>query len=532
MMVRPKKKPPTRKGMEPTPKQPARAHTFPAPIRGWVLNENMTIPQPAGALVLDNWICTTTGILARGGSARHVPIGSAVTDLFTYRSGSAEVFFGATATSIFDISTFSDTAPTAAITGQLSGKYSTAQFGTAGGDYLYAVNGTDDAQLFDGASWVAIDDVSTPSITGVDTNTLSHVWAFANRLFFVEKNTKVAHYLPVDSIGGAANEFSLAGVFKRGGSLLFGATWSLDAGDGLDDKCIFVSTEGEVAVYEGTNPGSAASWRKVGVYQITRPLGPKAIMQAGGDLIIATENGLIPISEAIRRDAAALELGAVSRVITPYWQQLVASTGGNPWEIVKWPQKNIMIISQPGDQNKTALVANLQTGGWSRFTGWDTQCLGFYDESCFFGDSDGNVFRMETGGSDNGIPYSCVYLGQHEDLGAPGVEKTVPQMRATFKTETPINPAISAKTDYDESLSLSPSSGLEDTGLSLWDDALWDVDFWGAGGVPEVKARWSSVGKTGRTIAPEVQLTFGITASPVVELVSIEAAFEIGATVT
>ena len=532
MMVRPKKKAPTRKGKAPTPKTPARAHTFPAPIRGWVLNENASIPQPGGALVLDNWICTTTGTRARGGITSHIPLGSAVTALFTYRSGAAEIFFGATGTDVYPISASAASTPVAAFTGQTSGRYSVEQFGTAGGDYMYAVNGTDDPQLFDGSTWTPINGVSSPAITGVTTSGLSHVWSFANRLFFVEGGTQNVWYLGVDSIAGAANQFSLAGIFRRGGALLFGATWSLDAGDGLDDKCIFVSTEGEVAVYEGTNPGSAADWRKVGVYQITKPLGKKAIMQAGGDLLIATENGLIPISEAIRRDVAALELGAVSRQITPYWQSQVSATGGNPWEIVKWPQKNIMIISQPGDADNTALVANLQTGAWSRFTGWDTQCLGFFDESCFFGDSAGNVYRMEAGGSDNGTPYRCAYLGQHEGLDAPGMEKTVTQMRATFKTGTPIAPLVTAKTDYAENLSNAPSSAAEASDLSLWDSALWDTGVWDAGGILETKARWTSAGRTGRTIAPEVQLTFGITATPDVELVSIDAAYEIGALVT
>lgn len=532
MMVRPKKKAPTRKGPEPTPKTPARAHTFPAPIRGWILNENVSMPQPAGALTLDNWICTTTGIKPRGGVATHVTLEAPATSLFSYRSGGAEVFFGATASKIYDISAASETTPPVVVAGQTGGAYSAQQFGTAGGDYLYAVNGADSAQLYDGSTWTQIDDVSTPAITGVTTASLSNVWAFANRLFFVEAGTQNAWYLGVDSIGGAANEFSLAGIFKKGGSLLFGATWSLDAGDGLDDKCIFVSTEGEVAVYEGTNPGSAADWRKVGVYQITRPLGPKAIMQAGGDLLIANENGLVPISAAIQRDTAALELAAVSRAITPHWQSQVSATGGSAWEIVKWPQQNIMVISQPNDPDNTALIANLQTGAWSRQTGWDTQCLGFYDESVFFGDSEGRVSRMETGGSDNGVPYTCVYIGQHEGMGAPGVEKTVSQVRATFKVATKIAPYVSAKTDYDQTPSLAPSAPANDTELGVWDVALWDDAAWDAAGLPETRARWSSVGRTGRTVAPEVQMTFGNTAKPLVELVSIDAAYDIGALVT
>ncbi|TIR78102.1 MAG: hypothetical protein E5X19_32465, partial [Mesorhizobium sp.] len=75
---------------------------------------------------------------------------------------------------------------------------------------------------------------------------LSFVWTYRSREFFIEKNTLTAWFLPVDAISGAASDFSLAGVFQKGGSLLCGGTWSLDAGDGVDDKCVFISTKGEV----------------------------------------------------------------------------------------------------------------------------------------------------------------------------------------------------------------------------------------------------------------------------------------------
>ena len=68
---------------------------------------------------------------------------------------------------------------------------------------------------------------------------------------FVKRDSLKAYYLPVASIGGAAQDVSLSGVFQRGGKLLLGATWSLDSGDGMDDKCVFVSDRGEAAIYSG-----------------------------------------------------------------------------------------------------------------------------------------------------------------------------------------------------------------------------------------------------------------------------------------
>lgn len=529
MHVLPKRKAPP-KGQPPM--QPAQAFSFPSPMRGLVLNENIALPTPGGALILDNWICTTKGIKARGGTALHVPLGGEVRSMFVYRSGGAEIAFAATDTTIRNISVSGIVPPAVTVSGQTSGNYSHEQFGTAGGDYLYAVNGTDKAQLFDGVTWTRIDAASVPAITGVSTALFSNVWSFANRLFFVEKNTMTAWYLPVDSIGGAAQSFSLAGIFKRGGSLLFGATWSMDAGDGLDDKCVFISDQGEVAVYEGTNPGSAADWHKAGVYSITPPLGARGKMQAGGDLLIATQVGLVPISQAISRDPAALELGAVTKNITPLWQKKAFELGAGAWEIEKWPSENIIIVSQPGDNERSCLVCNLQTGAWSRFTGISVQCLTYFDGSVMFGGKDGSIYRFESGGSDDSIPYTCVYLGQHDPMATPGIEKTIAQMRVTFQLSTPVAPFISAKVNHDLTISSPPNAVTQESEAAVWGVSLWGGATWGGSSIAQTRALWSAIGRTGYAIAPEVQLTFGSISKPKIELVGIDATFHVGAMVT
>lgn len=527
MQVRANKKAPS-KGQPPM--QPAQAFSFPPPIRGLVLNESISQPSPGGALVLDNAICTIRGAKVRGGTSLHIPLGGAVKSLFTYRSGGVEIGFGATQTTIRNISTSGTSAPASVVSGRTSGAYSTQQFGTAGGDYLYAVNGSDNALLFNGSTWTAITSTSTPAITGVVTSTLSQVWSFANRLFFVKKGTLTAYYLPVDSIGGAANQVSLAGIFKKGGALLFGATWSMDAGDGLDDKCIFVSDQGEVAVYEGTNPGDANNWRKAGVYNITPPLGPKGKMQAGGDLLIATQVGLVPLSQAISRDPAALEMSAVTKNITPLWQQKAFELGAGYWDIEKWPSENIMIVSQPGDNETTCLVCNLQTGAWSRFTGLNVQCLMLFDGSVMFGGVNGNVMRFESGGTDNGEYYTFAYLGQHDSMGIQGLEKTVAQMRATFQLTAKIAPQVSIKVDYDQTLSAPPNTLATGVGDSTWGVSNWGAAKWAAN--IGTQAFWTSAGRTGYVMAPEVQMTFGGVIKPQVELAGIDVTFHVGALVT
>lgn len=507
--------------------QPAKSYAFQPPVRGIVLNEPLSNAKPGGARVLENWVATATGARTRGGCLKAATIGTApVRRLWTFKSGNANELFASDDENIFNITSVADdsTPPAPAVENQSNGYYSTAQFGTAGGNYLYAVNGADDAQLYDGATWKPINTLTTPAITGVGSSSLVFVWSFANRLFFVEKDSMNAWYLPVDSIGGAAQQFSLAGLFQEGGSLLYGGKWSMDSGDGLDDKCVFVSTEGEVAVFQGTNPSSAAEWQKVGVYKVTAPMGPNATMQAGGDLLMGVEDGIVPISQAVNKDAAALSLSAVSRNIEPEWKRQVPIRRSVPWEIMKWPSNNMMVVALPSADESIptlAFVANLETGAWSFFTGWDIQCMAHYSGVGYFGTRNGTVHQMEVTGSDDGMPFTCTYVALPDQMRTPGQYKTIESARATFSANIPFKPKISASMDFRIRLPTAPSSAA-DSSNDLWDQGLWDVALWDAGSVQEISTRWVSIGRSGFAVSPQVQITSGTSLKLDAELIQID----------
>lgn len=531
MQVRGKKiAPPKSNGAQIVPFQ-AQSVSIPAPVRGWVLNENLAAPSPAGARVLDNWFCTQTGIRVRGGCTLFATVAAAVTSLAAYRSGSGKLF-ATTASAIYDITTpvSPTTVPSAVLSGRTSGDYSSVNYSTAGGNFMVLVNGADNLALFNGTTWTNITAASSPAITGVLTTKLSHVWTYANRLWFVEKGTQTAWYLPVDSIGGAAVSFSLAGTFRRGGTLLFGASWSLSSGDGLGQKCVFVSTNGEVAVYQGTNPASAADWAIVGRFDMPRPLGKNGQIQAGGDLLIATVGGLIPLSAAIDTDIAAMEQKSVAANIAPYWQAQATGIEGS-WQMAKGRRSGVMYVTQPSAYAKTGLAVNLITGAWSRVTGWDMRCAVEYGDEVYFGSADSGVYIADIGGMDKSSQYTAKFIGQFEQFGSQGVSKTVLQARAMFQTGSPLDPLVGAVADYDETLPAPPSSPATWT-ADVWGIGLWDVALWDAVSTVSNQAAWTSIGVTGNAIAPTLQLTYGTAPTPKVELVSIDFQMRLGAVVT
>lgn len=396
-----------------------------------------------------------------------------------------------------------------------------------------------------------------PAITGVDTSTFSAIWPYRNRLFFVKKNTKSAWYLPVDSIGGAAVEFTLDGTFKRGGALLFGTTWSLDAGDGLDDKCVFVSTVGEVAVFEGSDPSDNTNWSLVGRYDMPAPMGLNATMTAGGDVLIATKAGIVSLVEVLRKDPAALSVSAISRNIEPEWTKDTSARASQPWELVKWPEKNIAVVGMPGRtiagdvdsdwgtgiwgrfiwgggtgdllvDDPYCYVVNLETGAWAKYTGWDVQCLAYHEGKVYFGTSDGRVVEAETGGSDDGEPYYCRYAGLFEHINQPGVNKSILMARPTFTYSLPFNPKVSISTNYIVTWPSPPSSAPNTMALGVWDAALWDQSAWDTAIASKVLANFHSIGRNGYAIAPMVQVMCGTTTTPDAELVAFDITYETG----
>ena len=510
----------------------SKSKTFSAPVRGLVTNTNLSQPVDQAALVLDNWFPLQTGIKPRGGCSKYATVPTGVKALFAYQSGTTEALFAATATAIYDITTVVDvdTAPSAAVSSLTSGDWTFVQFQTSGGDFLVGCNGTNTPQEYDGSAW------SNSTMTGLTTSLLSHVWAHKSRLFFIQGGSMNFWYLPVGSKTGALTSFSLAGVFAKGGALLFGATWSIDSGDGPDDYCVIVSTMGEVAVYAGTNPSDAAAWSLVGRYEIAAPLGKNAIERAGGELLIATVEGIIPLSESINKDRAALSLSAVSRAIEPDWIQAAKDRGGQAWTLQKYDQRNMLVVGMPSPSAsiaKLSFICNLETGAWCRFTGatWDvhaqTVLLGLH----YVGDGSGSIFKTDVGGNDNGALYVCNYVGHFDALGGGAALKSVNLGRARFRATRAFIPKISGVVDFGQSTVTAPDSVANST-EDTWDVGIWDTAVWDASGSAlSVTSRWQAIALAGSEFAPQVQITCGVTPKPDAELMSFDVQYEYGAVV-
>lgn len=507
----------------------ARFVTFAAPIAGWISNRNLSQASqgPQGAALLENWFPIATGAIMRRGSEVYATVGDGSKDvesLFAYVNGNTKKFFASTSDTIYDIT--SAGAVTSALAAQTAGKWSVVQFATPGGVFLRGVNGSDTPFVFDGTAWG-----TTPAITFTDGTTpsqLANVWASQNRLWFIKKDALDAYYLPVASIGGAAVVFPLGGVFTRGGELLFGASWSIETLGGLQENTIFVSTQGEVAIYSGSDPSDASTWKLIGVYRIGMPLGPKAWVKAGGDVVIATDIGMIPVSQAMVRDIAALSPNAISYKIETAWNDTVAERVGSDWNAIVWPSAQMMAVAPPTVSGTIpeVFVANARTGAWTKFTGWNATCLGDYDKRCFFGSTGGKIIEANVTGADQGAIYTASYIPLFNDLRAPGSLKIAKAGRVTLRCAVDPLPQLSLNVDFDTATPIAPNVRSVDAD-SIWDSGLWDEALWSSDASSiATQSKWQSLAGAGYAIAPCVQISSGSIAPIDAQLARIDVTYD------
>lgn len=517
------------------------------PSRGLIANENLGATLPGGASIMENWFPTAVGARLRGGTDLHAVSGGGsdiVRALFKYVNGSNKSLFAATDNAIYDATlavepfAFADEngdtwvdesgngigvlGVAASVSSLTGGDWVSCQFTTTGGTYLRLVNGLDTPKIYDGAAFTTL-----PAITGTGLTAanLNFVWAYKSRLFFIEKDSLNAWYLPVDSIGGTATKFPLGGVFQLGGSLLFGASWSLSDGSGLSDNCVFVTTEGEVAVYAGDSP---ASWALVGKYQIGSPLGKHAFVRSGGDLLIATEIGVIPLSQATDKTIENLAPAAMTYPIEEEWNKAVRRRSSASWFVEIYPARQMMVvgISPLSGVQEIMFVANVRTKSWCIYPNLSAYSLLNFDGGLYLGTTLGRVRRMETTGSDDGEPYTATMAPLFDDMGSPESAKSGNYIRASFRADSDPKPGLSMLYDFNLTPPSAPDAYPE-TAASVWGGGSWGGSKWGASRSLDIYEAEKSARGLGYVLAPCVQVTSAGLSAPQIEVSRLEVGYDL-----
>lgn len=491
------------------------------------------------ALTLHNWVPDTGTVRVRPGYRKHLTgLTKAIDTLLVYNDAAGTItLLAATADGLYDATT--PTASPVLAYAAIEGAWSYVNFSTVGVAYLVAVNGVDPGFLYDGTAFTTMTETTTPTnpgqIDGVNPADLIDVTSHNGRLWFVQTDSLVAWYLPVNQVGGLAKPFYIGGIVKRGGRLLAIRSWSVDSGDGMSDKLAFITNTGEVAVYSGSDPDTVDTWGLEALYYLATPAGARAVLRFGGDIVLVTTMGVVSLSSAMSSSISqALYSGTLSRRVNRTLNRILVKLGSTfvrSFESLSSTDFDLVVLNVPksNTSDPTQFVMNVQTGAWST-TDYPISTMAYTKQSLFFGTEDGSVMQstidmtldeIEADGS-GGTPITSYVMSGFSYLGDPSMQKHFKFLRPVFQANSPPSYALRVVVDYELSpLGRQPVTPTT-TSASLWDLAIWDFSSWASFG--ETYRPWNGADALGYAGAVQMRMT----TTNDVSLVAFEWIFEPG----
>lgn len=473
-------------------RQPAaRDAMVPVPVGGLNARDALDNMPATDALALDKWFPEPTYLRLRRGSTPWVTgFASAVETLMEWDGGSGSKLFAASGTGIYDATTTG--AVGASVQAVANARLQHIMFSNAGGNYLVAVNGADGVLTYNGTAW------ATQAITGATAADFVQVTSWGRRLWFSSTTGTKAHYLGVDAIAGAAGELDLGAVWRRGGTLKAILSASFETvGSGLDNYIGFLSSNGEIAVYQGTDPASAATFGLVGNYQIGTPVGARPYCQFGGDILILTQDGCVSLMTSIQLDRSRAKNAAttdkISNLFNADWQSYRTLFG---WQVLPYANGHAVFVNVPTSTTTSQqYVQNTITGSWCRYTGMQARCWGLFQDALYFGGATA-VYQADTGTADSGSALNSLVRTAFNRHGSANVKRYT-MVRPSMLANGDPGALLAVDVDYEIGTAGVPFTVTVSS--SVWDVGLWDAATWG--GASLMVRGWTAATAEGRTVS-------------------------------
>lgn len=497
--------------------------SMPAPVGGWNARDSLAQMPQGDAVSLVNFFPATTECVMRYGYTQHATgLPSQVETLMNYSGSSTNKMFAISSGAVYDV-TSAGAVGASVVSGLSNSRWQYVNVATAGGNFLYMANGSNTPYLYNGTTWTAITGVSTPAITGVTTTELNSPIVFKTRVIFIQKNTLKTWYLPTSAVGGGANPVDMSAVAQKGGYIVAHATWTIDAGTGVDDYYVAVTSNGEIIVYQGTDPSDATKWALKGVWQVGSPVGARCLSKLGGDLLLVCQDGVLPLSAALQSSRVNPRVALTDKI---QWavSESVTNYGSNfGWEVFYYPGQNQLWLNVPvatGSQEQYAM--NTITKNWGRYQGWAANTFCLMNDIPYFG-GNGVVCRAWNTNSDNGSNITAYGLPAFSSYGAPGNLKRFTMTRPIFRANGRPSVSGSMNIDFDTEVITAPLSFTSST-TGIWDTSVWDLATWA--GDLSVLQNWQGVTGVGYYASPQIKVA---SANIDVRWVSTDVVFESGA---
>lgn len=469
--------------------------SFPAAVGGLNRRDAKADMPITDANVLTNVIPYPTFCAVRRGHIQHATgITGQVETLMEWAGPSSRKLLAAASTIIYDVT--SGGAASSSITGLTNARWQWVNFATSGGSFLVIANGADSVRNFDGSSW------TTPAITGVTSADLINVCAWKERLWFIEKNSTDAWYLPVNSIAGAAVRYPLGALLEGGGKLVAADSLSYDSGTGPDSLLAFISDKGQVLIFQGTDPSSASTFALVNNFIIGSPIGNRPLLRVGGDLAVISVDGIVSLIAMSNKDRSASDQAAITNKIQDLFNDYARDYRSNfGWQGQIYPLGSYVLFNIPLSTTQyNQLVMNTETGSWCLFEGMNGACWGLLNDDIYFG-GNGVVYKADTSFQDDGGIISFDYQGAFNNFGQKSRKKHFQMIRSLMLTNGSPTILQSMNVDFSD---VEPTGTLTPTAppTSTWDDGDWDSALWGG---TNSFYQWANVGQIGAWGTPRIK---------------------------
>jgi len=298
-------------------------------------------------------------------------------------------------------------------------------------------------------------------------------------------------------------------------------TWTLDAGYGMDDYLVFITSNGEVMVWRLTDPTTPSGIAMTGLWKVGAPIGRRCWIKYGGDLLIITQDGVIPMSGALQSSRLDPRVSITNKIQYAV-SQAVSLYGQNfGWSLLYYPKENQLIMNVPiATGQEQQYVMNTITKSWCNFTGWLATCWEIYQDDPYFG-GNGYVALAWNGTVDDTSNINGFALQSFQNYGS-ATQKQCKMIRYHLLSNG--TPAIFGNVNVDYDLSdQSAQLNFSAQQYGVWDSGLWDIAYWGGGLSPI--ADWQGTTGIGYSFAPTLN-----TATQGIELqwVATDLVFEAG----
>lgn len=477
--------------------------SLPSPVGGWNARDSLAAMDAKDAAVMENWFPLTTECMLRKGYSQFATgFSGQVESLLTYFGGSTEKMYAVAGGNFYDI-TSGGAIGVAVVSGKSNSRFNYTNISTIGGNFLYSANGLNKPLLFDGTTWTEIDGASTPAITGVTTTLLNNPIVFKNRLWFTEENSLRVWYLPTSSIAGAAASLDFASVAQHGGHVVAHMTWTIDAGTGVDDYYVAVTSQGEIIIYQGTDPSSASTFALKGVWALGSPVGNRCLYKLAGDLLYISQDGLVPLSGALQSSRVNPRVALTDKIQFAVSSAVSSYANNFGWSLLYFAPENMLILNVPTAEGSAQeqYVMNTISKSWCKFTGWEANCWELFQDAPYFG-GNGFVGKAWNGFVDDVSNINGTCIQAFSTYGAPGNLKHWKMARPIFRTNGAPAVYSSINVDFDLEMATAPLS-FAPVSSGAWDSGTWDVSMWG--GEFTISQNWQGISGVGYYGAPQMQ---------------------------